>query len=90
MGYVVVLWSLNSKDWVTFDDKYIVRFIVKNVRPGDIILFHDSGGVFGVDGGDRNETVKTLPDLINKLQGMGYKFLTISELLQSNETHEGK
>ncbi|MCX5692651.1 MAG: polysaccharide deacetylase family protein [Candidatus Omnitrophica bacterium] len=90
MGYVVVLWSLNSKDWVTFDDRYIVRFIVKNVRPGDIILFHDSGGVFGVDGGDRNETVKTLPDLINKLQGMGYKFLTISELLQSNETHEGK
>lgn len=82
MGYKVILWSLNSKDWVTFDDKYIVAFIDKNVRPGDIILFHDSGGVFGVDGGDRHETVKTIPDLVRKLKARGYRFLTVSELLK--------
>ncbi|MCX5714311.1 MAG: glycosyltransferase family 39 protein, partial [Candidatus Omnitrophica bacterium] len=28
LGYKVVLWSLNSKDWVTFDDKYIVGYLV--------------------------------------------------------------
>jgi len=82
MGYKVILWSLNSKDWVTFDDKYIVAFIDKNVRPGDIILFHDSGGVFGVDGGDRHETVRTIPSLVKKLKARGYRFLTVSELLK--------
>ncbi len=81
MGYRVVLWSLNSKDWVTFDDKYIIRYIVRNIRPGDIILFHDSGGVFGTEGGNRKETVKTIPRLVEKLKEKGYRFVTISELL---------
>lgn len=88
MGYKVILWSLNSKDWVTFDDKYIVAFIDKNIRPGDIILFHDSGGVFGVDGGDRHETVKTIPKLVKKLKDRGYRFLTVSELLKIDKAND--
>ncbi|MEI6437137.1 MAG: polysaccharide deacetylase family protein [Candidatus Omnitrophota bacterium] len=82
MGYKVVLWSLNSKDWVTFDDKYIVAFLAHNVRPGDIILFHDSGSVLGVEGGDRHETVLAVARLVEKLKAKGYRFLTVSELLK--------
>lgn len=82
MGYRVVLWSLNSKDWVTFDDKYIVSFLARNVRPGDIILFHDSGSVVGVEGGDRHETVSAIPRLVEKLKARGYRFVTISEMLR--------
>jgi len=85
MGYEVILWSLNSKDWVTFDDKYIIRYLVKNVRPGDIILFHDSGGAFSVEGGDRHETVLTIPRLVEKLKEKGYRFVTITELLKCKE-----
>lgn len=82
IGYKIILWSLNSKDWVTFDDKYIIRYLVKNVRPGDIILFHDSGGAFSVEGGDRHETVLTIPRLVEKLEAKGYRFVTITELLK--------
>jgi len=82
MGYEIVLWTLNSKDWVTFDDKYIVRFLVHNVKPGDIILFHDGGGVFSTEGGNRRETVKTIPQLVEKLREKGYRFVTITELLR--------
>jgi len=85
MGYKIILWSLNSKDWVTFDDKYVIKYILRNIRPGDIILFHDSGGVFSTEGGDRSETVKVVPRLIEKLRGKGYKFVTISGLLNSVE-----
>ncbi|HTZ11425.1 MAG TPA: polysaccharide deacetylase, partial [Candidatus Margulisiibacteriota bacterium] len=81
LGYKIVLWTLNSKDWVTFDDKYMVSYLTRNIQPGDIILFHDSGGVFSTEGGNRNETVKTIPLLINKLREKGYRFVTISELL---------
>ncbi|MDD5073186.1 MAG: polysaccharide deacetylase family protein [Candidatus Omnitrophica bacterium] len=81
MGYGIVLWSLNSKDWVTFHDKQITSYISRHIRPGDIILFHDSGGVFSTEGGDRRQTVKTIPRLVRKLQEKGYRFVTVSELL---------
>ena len=82
MGYDVILWNLNSKDWVTFDDKYIIKYIMHNVRPGDIILFHDSGGVFAPEGGDRHETVLAVRRLIEKLNQSGYECVTITELLK--------
>ncbi len=82
MGYKVILWSLNSKDWVRFDDKYIIRYILHNIRPGDILLFHDSGGTFTSEGGDRSETVRAIGRLVEKLRERGYRFVTISELLE--------
>lgn len=82
MGYSVVLWNLNSKDWVTFDDKYIIKFIMHHVRPGDIILFHDSGGAFAAEGGDRHETVLAVFRIIEKLKEKGYECVTITEMLK--------
>ncbi|MDO8489562.1 MAG: polysaccharide deacetylase family protein [Candidatus Omnitrophota bacterium] len=82
MGYETVLWSLNSKDWVTFDDRYIVKYILHHIQPGDILLFHDSGGVFKPEGGNRKETVKAVSRLIDKLKEQGYRFVTISQLLE--------
>jgi peptidoglycan/xylan/chitin deacetylase (PgdA/CDA1 family) len=89
MGYEVVLWTLNSKDWVMFSAKRILKFLLKKVRPGDILLFHDSGGVFTTEHGNREETIKVLPSLIKVLNDRGYRFVTITELLklQSKSAH---
>lgn len=84
MGYGVVLWSLNSKDWVTFDDKYIVKYLLHHIRPGDIILFHDSGGAFSTEGGDRQETVLAVERLIERLKERGYSFVTVRELIKES------
>ena len=89
IGYKIILWSLNSKDWVTFDDRYIVKYILHHVRSGDILLFHDSGGLFKPEGGSRKETVKAVARLIEKLSERGYRFVTISQLLQL-EVKDGK
>ncbi|TAM37071.1 polysaccharide deacetylase family protein [bacterium] len=85
MGYQTILWSLNSKDWVTFHDKQITAYLLRHIRPGDIILFHDSGGVFYPEGGNRKQTVKTILRLAGKLREKGYRFVTISELLNLRE-----
>lgn len=89
-GYEVVLWSLNSKDWVNFDHKNIIRYLVKHVRPGDIILFHDSGGFFKSEEGNRIETVNTIPRLVEKLKEAGYRFVTVSELLELRDKYAQK
>lgn len=89
MGYRIILWSLNSKDWVTFDEIPMIDYILRRIQPGDIILFHDSGGVFKTEGGDRHQTVETIFKLVEKLKEKGYKCVTITELL-SNEATSSK
>lgn len=88
LGYEIVLWSLNSKDWVTFDDKYMIKYLMEHVRPGDIILFHDSGGAFSTEGGDRDETVLAVMRLIERLKERGWKFVTVTELLNMRKQYD--
>jgi len=82
MGYKTVLWSLNSKDWVKFDHRLIVKILKRLVRNGDILLFHDSGNVFSREGGDRKQTVAAIPLLARALKDKGFTFVTADELLK--------
>jgi chitin deacetylase len=50
-----------------------VSRVVRNVRPGAVVLMHDGGG-------DRSHTVAALPQIIKQLKAMGYSFVTISQL----------
>jgi peptidoglycan/xylan/chitin deacetylase (PgdA/CDA1 family) len=84
MGYQVILWSLNSKDWVSFDHRQMVNFIARRVRNGDILLFHDSGHVFKTEGGDRSQTVKAIPLLARALREKGFDFVSIDDLLRES------
>ena len=46
----VVLWSVDPLDWKLQNTNKVVRKIVKNVEPGDIILMHDVFPDFGAGG----------------------------------------
>ena len=81
MGYQVILWSLNSKDWVPFNHKWMVHYLSSYVKNGDIILFHDSGNVFSTEGGDRMQTVKAVSLLSRQLRNQGFDLTTVEELL---------
>lgn len=76
MNYHVMLWSINTKDWAGFKAEDMVRYICRKLRPGDIILFHDSGNVVGLEGGDRTQTVRAIPLLVKSLREKDYKFVT--------------
>ena len=80
MGFVTVQWSLSPRDWRRPPGEKIVRRIVQNVHNGSIILLHD--GVSDRDAGDRSQTVKALPELIESLRAEGYEFVTVPELLK--------
>lgn len=77
-GYKVVLWDVNSKD---FQSKISVNDIIYNVMEGvgdkKIVLFHDSDYLGKAS---RKNTALALPKIIDLLQEMGYRFVTISEM----------
>lgn len=75
----VIMWSLTSAD-TDPRAKYqaFVKNVLKGAKPGAIVLMHDGGG-------NRERTVKALPEIISGLKQQGYKFVTIPELLEMEQ-----
>ncbi len=85
--YIVVGEYIDPQDWNTqermpdgsikhHDAKEMLDSILAQlaVEKGSCILMHDGGG-------DRSETVKLIPMLVNALRARGYKFVTVSQLM---------
>lgn len=77
MGYDLVLWSIDTKDWALNPPQEILKTVQNHIRGGDIILMHDY-----VSGG--NTTCASLRLLIPMLLARGYEFVTVSELIQGD------
>ena len=74
MDYTVICWSVDTLDWAHTPSETIVRNVLENVKGGDIILFHD------YISGD-SPTPDALREIIPALLDEGYRFVTVSELL---------
>ena len=74
----LVMWSIDSGDWKGLDRDTIVNNVVNRVRPGAIIIFHDSDEK---DKADRSPTVEALKLILPALQEKGYRLVTISQLV---------
>lgn len=72
--HAITLWSVDSQDYYV-SAPLIVDNVLRQVRPGGIILLHDGGG-------NRTATVQALPQIITTLQRQGYRFVTVPELLE--------
>jgi peptidoglycan/xylan/chitin deacetylase (PgdA/CDA1 family) len=72
----VVMWSVTSAD-TDPHAKYqvFVKNVLRDAKPGAIVLMHDGGG-------NRERTVKALPEIITGLKQQGYRFVTLPELLE--------
>lgn len=86
--YTMVLWDVSSEDWAELPPKKIVSNIVKRVKPGSIILLHDSGDLVTFNGGNRSATVHALPLIIDNLRAKGYDFVTIDQMIVLSELTE--
>jgi peptidoglycan/xylan/chitin deacetylase (PgdA/CDA1 family) len=75
-----VLWDVDSHDWARLPAPLIVTRVARKTRPGSIILFHDNLGT-GRRRMMRN-TVTALPRVIETLQKQGYRFVTVSEMIE--------
>lgn len=75
-------WNVDTEDWRRPGASVIAERI-KSVKPGEVILMHDGGG-------DRSQTVAALREALPYLKNQGYKFVTISELIEAYPYQEGQ
>lgn len=74
-----IMWDVDSLDWKSKNEAAILTVIQRQVSNGSIILMHDI----------HQTSVNSLPKVIEYLQGQGYSFVTVSELLSARlKPHE--
>ena len=74
--YTVVLWSLDSLDWKLGSAFQIASLVIRDAKPGDIVLMHDGGG-------PRPHTIKALDTILKQLSAKGFTFVTLDELFRA-------
>lgn len=74
---LMVLWTVDTSDYVRPGVNTIVDRAVDGAKPGAIILLHDAGG-------DRSQTVAALPKIIAALRRRHYQLVTVPRLLLDN------
>ena len=71
MDYHIIGWSLRSKDTVISNEESLFERLTTRVKPGDIVLFHDT----------KSHIVEVLNKFINFAKEKGYRFERLDNLL---------
>lgn len=71
----IALWSVDSEDWRSRNTQKIVNMVLKDVKDGSVVLFHDL----------YKESYEATKILVPMLLKEGYQFVTFSELLEIKE-----
>ena len=75
MGMIPVQWDVDSLDWKELSAQEISSRVLKNVKSGSIVLFHNAA----------KHTPEALPGIIEALIADGYTIVPISKLLLSGD-----
>src|SRR6266851_2962337 len=81
-GYQIILWDVDPNDWKRPGPSVVRNRILKETRPGSIVLSHDI----------HPGTIEAMPRTFDALEAKGFKFVTVSELIRmavSQAPHPG-
>ena len=71
-GYQIILWDVDPNDWKRPGPAVVRTRILKETRPGSIVLSHDI----------HPGTIEAMPSTFVALEAKGFKFVTVSELIR--------
>jgi peptidoglycan-N-acetylglucosamine deacetylase len=75
-GYDIILWDVDPYDWKRPGPAVVRARILKETRPGSIVLSHDI----------HPGTIEAMPSTFDELEAKGFKFVTVSELIRMAAT----
>ena len=70
-NYITVGWNIRSFDTVITDEEKLFTKVAGAIKPGAILLFHDSG----------KATLAVLPRIIEHARSLGYEFVRLDKLI---------
>ncbi|MBI3920963.1 MAG: polysaccharide deacetylase family protein [Armatimonadetes bacterium] len=73
--YAIIMWTIDSRDSAHASAWEIVLNCLRNLRGGDLLLFHDGGE-------HREPMVEALPIIIDGARSKGLQFVTVPEILR--------
>ena len=71
LGLYTIQWDVDSLDWKNLSASEISSRVLKKVKNGSIVLFHNQG----------LHTAEALPTIIATLKQQGYQFLPVGDLI---------
>jgi polysaccharide deacetylase family sporulation protein PdaB len=74
-NHYCIQWDVDSIDWKEQGADLEFNRVMKKVKPGSIVLFHNAA-IY---------TPENLPRIIESLKAQGYEFVTISELIYKED-----
>ena len=83
LGMTAIQWDVDSLDWKGISATEIERRVLKNVKPGSIVLLHNAA----------EHTPEALPGILDALLAEGYTIVPVSQILLSGDytiDHTGK
>ncbi|MDA8336418.1 MAG: polysaccharide deacetylase family protein [Peptococcaceae bacterium] len=84
LGQRVVLWSFMSQDWWQKQSpEDIARLVLRRIRDGSILIFHDSAGPLA-DPGSPAKMLAALPLILAGLQKKGLTVINMDEMVDYN------
>ena len=69
----MIKWSVDPRDWELLDAEQVTAAVLEHAGPGQIILLHD---IYPT-------SVDAALAVVDTLQGQGYRFVTVAELLEN-------
>jgi peptidoglycan/xylan/chitin deacetylase (PgdA/CDA1 family) len=75
----LVLWNIDPRDWAESDPVKIEATVLSQVKPGAIVLMHDS----------KHATAAAVAALLAELKKK-YRLVTVSELLHLDQNSHGQ
>ena len=70
LGYMTIQWDVDSVDWRETSAEAEYNRVMKKVKPGSILLFHNA-----------KYTPENIDRIIKELKGKGYEFKTVGEMI---------
>jgi len=78
LGLTAIQWDVVSADAARGQTpEALARHVLREIKPGSIVVFHANGR--------GNGTAAALPNILRVLRERGYRFVTVSELLDAGE-----
>ena len=71
LNRIYIGWTVDPLDWMTEDTGAVVKTVVEEINPGDVILLHDC----------YKSSVEAALRIVDLLKAEGFEFVTVDKLI---------